>query len=99
MRERGRGGGSCPTTIHPNGSVRTLVSLEPADVEERVLVIQELAVADGALEVRTLPECLPVENDHCSEIREVKGGALAEFLQDAWPAEQEEFGASFKMMP
>ena len=67
-------GGSCPTTIHPNVSVRTLVSLEPADVEERVLVIQELAVADGALEVRTLPECLPVENDHCSEIREVKGG-------------------------
>ena len=50
-----------------------MVSLEPADVEERVLVIQELAVADGALEVRPLPECLPVENDHCREIREVKG--------------------------
>ena len=72
--ERERDGGSCPTTIHPNGYSCTLVSLEPADVEERVLVIQEPAVADGALEVRPLPECLPVENDHCSEIREVKGG-------------------------
>ena len=71
---------------HPSRWVSTLVSLEPADVEERVLVIQELAVADGALEVRPLPECLPVENDHCSEIREAKGGALAEFLQDAWPS-------------
>ena len=75
LNEReGEKGGSCPTTIHPKGSARTLVSLEPADVEERVLVIQEPAVADGALEVRPLPECLPVENDHCSEIREVKGG-------------------------
>ena len=60
---------------HPSKWVSTLVSLEPADVEERVLVIQELAVADGALEVRPLPECLPVENDHCREIREVKGSS------------------------
>ena len=73
MREREREG--IVSRHHPSNWVcphSTLVSLEPADVEERVLVIQELAVADGALEVRTLPECLPVENDHCSEIR--KGG-------------------------
>ena len=63
-----------------------MVSLEPADVEERVLVIQELAVADGALEVRTLPECLPVENDHCSEIREVKGGRSSRRIPSEFPS-------------
>ena len=37
---------------------------EPADVEQRVVVIQQLAVADGAPKVRSLSERLPVVNDH-----------------------------------
>ena len=51
--------------IESHRPIRTLVSLESPDVEQRVLVIQQLAVADGPLKVRPLSECFPVENDHC----------------------------------
>ena len=63
--------------IESHRPIRTLVSLESPDVEQRVLVIQQLAVADGPLKVRPIPECLPVENGHCgTEIREVKEALL-----------------------